>query len=197
MKQPEKMQGSKSGKTGKAANANVFMWEVSPSKLNMEASELHRKMASWHFHRSISKDLNPKRRAFHRAQWRTISAKLKKNNQLHSTGRICVKLTGKKMKHETNNSHCVVCKKPCCAPRGNWNANSVSLCKSKKCRTQRRTELQRKRRKQKLMAFAMKPTKKSKVKLARSSKHNSRAKANKTSRAESQNWKSGATLAPK
>lgn len=52
----------------------------------------------------------------------------------------------KKMKYD---SHCCVCKKPCMAPRGNFNVNRVSLCTDKVCRRTRKTELQREARKQK------------------------------------------------
>lgn len=45
-------------------------------------------------------------------------------------------------------SHCVECKQPCFAPRGNFNAHRVSLCKSKVCRRARKTALQREARKQ-------------------------------------------------
>jgi len=47
--------------------------------------------------------------------------------------------------------HCCVCAAPCAAPRGNFNAKKVSLCGKKKCRLQRRSELQRERRKQIIM----------------------------------------------
>jgi hypothetical protein len=57
-------------------------------------------------------------------------------------------LTNKKEKFD---SHCIICKRPCFAPKGNYNAKSVTLCPSKKCRTQRQTELQKERRKQKKM----------------------------------------------
>ncbi len=83
------------------------------------------------------------------------------------------------------NSHCVVCKKPCVAPRGNWNAQLASLCPSKKCRHKRKIELQKERRRQREMFPELKK-----------SKFNSHAKASKTSRAARQNWKSGATLVP-
>jgi hypothetical protein len=53
------------------------------------------------------------------------------------------------MKTPKYDSHCIVCKKPCFAPRGNFNTQRVSLCKDKKCRRQRKTELQREARKQK------------------------------------------------
>lgn len=46
-------------------------------------------------------------------------------------------------------SHCVVCKKPADSPKGNYNAKRVTLCKSVKCRHQRKIELQRARRAQK------------------------------------------------
>lgn len=56
-------------------------------------------------------------------------------------------------------SHCIECGKPCMAPRGNLNANRVSLCKSKKCRRIRKTILQRERRRQKeLFAEVSKPS---------------------------------------
>jgi hypothetical protein len=50
------------------------------------------------------------------------------------------------MKH---NSHCIVCKQPATAPRGNYNAKKPTLCFRKKCRHTRKIELQRARRAQK------------------------------------------------
>lgn len=50
------------------------------------------------------------------------------------------------MKH---NSHCIICKKPATAPRGNFNAKKPTLCRSVKCRHTRKMELQRDRRRQK------------------------------------------------
>lgn len=55
-------------------------------------------------------------------------------------------------------SHCVECKKPCMAPRGNFNANRVSLCKSPKCRRSRKSALQREARKQKELLLPAMPT---------------------------------------
>jgi hypothetical protein len=79
------------------------------------------------------------------------------------------------------NSHCIICKKPAHAPKGNFNARAVTLCKSKKCVRQRRTELQRERRKQKLLELTFEPIKaKEQVKLTRSgkkSKHDSMPKS--------------------
>lgn len=49
---------------------------------------------------------------------------------------------------QTLDSHCVVCKCPAAAPRGNFNAKRVTLCLSPECRRQRKSELQRERRRQ-------------------------------------------------
>lgn len=49
------------------------------------------------------------------------------------------------MKHD---SHCIICKAPATAPRGNWNAHLVTLCGKKSCRRLRKTQLQKERRKQ-------------------------------------------------
>lgn len=58
-------------------------------------------------------------------------------------------------------SHCIVCKKPAFAPRGDWNRNTVTLCKSKKCHRKRKSELQKERRRQKELFKAEKnPAKK-------------------------------------
>ena len=46
------------------------------------------------------------------------------------------------------NSHCEVCKRPCVAPRGNFNAQRISLCQRPECRRRRKTELQKERRRQ-------------------------------------------------
>jgi hypothetical protein len=59
-------------------------------------------------------------------------------------------LTDKKGKFD---SHCIICKRPCFAPKGNWNAKKVTLCASPKCFRQRKTELQKERRKQKKIKF--------------------------------------------
>lgn len=54
-------------------------------------------------------------------------------------------------------SHCVECGKPCMAPRGNFNASRVSLCKSPRCRRMRKTKLQKDRRRQQILAFMDEP----------------------------------------
>jgi hypothetical protein len=72
-----------------------------------------------------------------------------------SVAHLKKELTGKKGKFD---SHCIICKRPCFAPKGNYNAKSVTLCPSKECRTQRRTELQKKRREQKKMKFMNNPS---------------------------------------
>ena len=46
-------------------------------------------------------------------------------------------------------SHCIVCKRPAMAPKGNLNAKRVTLCQRKECRHKRKIELQRERRRQK------------------------------------------------
>jgi hypothetical protein len=51
-------------------------------------------------------------------------------------------------------SICVICQRPARSPGGNYNANDVTLCKRAKCQRQRKTDLQRARRRQKLFAFA-------------------------------------------
>jgi hypothetical protein len=51
-------------------------------------------------------------------------------------------------------SICVICQRPAKSPGGNYNANDVTLCKRAKCQRQRKTDLQRARRRQKLFAFA-------------------------------------------
>lgn len=71
-----------------------------------------------------------------------------------STGRPSVRHTDLTTKDEAHmkiqqfDSHCIECKRPCKAPRGNFNAQRVSLCKRKKCRRDRKTALQREARKQ-------------------------------------------------
>lgn len=50
---------------------------------------------------------------------------------------------------KTFDSFCCVCKEPANAPRGNFNAKRVTLCKKKRCRRQRKSELQREQRRQK------------------------------------------------
>ncbi len=89
------------------------------------------------------------------------------------------------MKRELYDSHCVVCKKPCRAPRGNFHANSVSICKRKKCQITRKTELQKERRRQRILFPKVKK-----------SKHDSHAKGSKASREARQKWKSGLTHVP-
>jgi hypothetical protein len=59
-------------------------------------------------------------------------------------------LTDKKEKFD---SHCIICKRPCFAPKGNFNVKKVTLCWRKKCQHQRKIELQRARRQQKKMKF--------------------------------------------
>jgi hypothetical protein len=54
-----------------------------------------------------------------------------------------------------NNSHCCECGRPCRAPRGNWNAKSVSLCSSVVCRRKRKSALQKERRKQKTLPLGL------------------------------------------
>lgn len=44
---------------------------------------------------------------------------------------------------------CCECGKPTRAPKGNWNARKVVLCKSQTCRRKRKTALQKERRRQK------------------------------------------------
>lgn len=39
------------------------------------------------------------------------------------------------------------------APQGNFNAQRISLCNKRKCRRQRKTELQRAQRRQKMLAL--------------------------------------------
>lgn len=46
------------------------------------------------------------------------------------------------------NSTCSECGKPCMAPRGNFNAQKVSLCSTGNCKRRRKTALQKNRRKQ-------------------------------------------------
>lgn len=53
------------------------------------------------------------------------------------------------MKRSKFNSNCCVCKKPAMAPKGNFNAQRVTLCKRAKCRRLRKTKLQKERRRQK------------------------------------------------
>jgi hypothetical protein len=62
------------------------------------------------------------------------------------------------MKKKPFNSHCIICKQPCYAPKGNWNINLVSLCKKAKCRRQRKTELQREARRQRELELVVKHT---------------------------------------
>jgi hypothetical protein len=141
-------------------------------------------MMSFHWKRSFADELTPKQRAFHRRAAKSISARLKKNNTPHSTGRNCVRHIEKGIMSEIYDSHCVVCQKPCRAPRSNFHAKSVSLCKKAKCRRIRKTQLQKERRRQTEMKF-----------IKKTSKHDSHARASKTSHAARQKWKSGATLA--
>jgi len=165
-------------------------------------------MLTFHKWRAADESNSPAKRAFHRRVVKDLTRRLKKKLKLHSTGGRFVKLTKgnkcnmKKSKNELalplNSSAkgkkksrcfdtcCVVCKKPCASPKGNFNANRVAICKREKCVLKRRTELQRERRKQMQLKLTDKP-----------SKHNSRITANWTSRISSQNWKSGATLVPK
>jgi predicted nucleic acid-binding Zn ribbon protein len=56
------------------------------------------------------------------------------------------------------NSHCIVCKKPAMAPKGNFNANRATLCLSAKCRRRRKTQLQQVRRMQRELKLGLKPT---------------------------------------
>ena len=51
------------------------------------------------------------------------------------------------------NSHCEVCKKPAMAPEGNFNAKKITLCRNPKCHRRRKTELQKERRRQQLLAL--------------------------------------------
>ena len=187
-------------------------------------------MKNWHWRRSFADELTPQQRAFHRRAAKTISARLKKNNELHSTGQNCVKLTYPKKPMKKNEGLCGICKCKCVVPERNANHKVFILCGKKKCRLQRRNELQREARKQTTMDFAKKPGAKKRVKgikpihpfparmhysiveeelkkeegrqrrnmkPAKVSKHDSHAKASKTSRAARQNWKSGATLVAK
>jgi len=64
-------------------------------------------------------------------------------------------LTDKKEKFD---SHCIICKRPATAPAGNFNAKKVTLCFRKKCRHQRKMELQKERRKQKKIKFMDNPS---------------------------------------
>jgi hypothetical protein len=143
-------------------------------------------MAAFHRRRSFADEVTPEKRAYHRRAAKIISARLKKNETPRSTGRNCARHIKKGKMSEKYNSHCVVCKNPCRAPRSNFHANSVSLCKKAKCRRIRKTQLQKERRRQVEMKFVKKI-----------SKHNSHAKASRTNRIARQNWKSGVTLAPK
>jgi hypothetical protein len=52
------------------------------------------------------------------------------------------------MKKKKFDSFCVVCKKPAQSPAGFSNVNKVTLCRAKVCRRQRKTELQKARRRQ-------------------------------------------------
>ena len=164
------------------------MWA---SKMKVEETHYEftvnwREMANWHLRRSRADEISPKLRKFHREAYKSVCARLKKNNPLRSTGRNCAEPTQGKMKNRKYDSHCIVCKTPCFAPKGNFNAKRVTICGKKKCRNKRRAECQRNRRSQMVLKFTEKP-----------SKHNSHVKASKTSRTARQNWKSGATLLPK
>jgi hypothetical protein len=53
------------------------------------------------------------------------------------------------------NSFCCECGKACRAPRGNWNAQRVSLCSSKVCRRKRKSALQKERRKQTVLPLGL------------------------------------------
>lgn len=54
------------------------------------------------------------------------------------------------------NAVCSECGRKCMAPKGNWNAKRVVICKLQKCRRARKTALQKQRRKQKEL-FPVKP----------------------------------------
>jgi hypothetical protein len=54
---------------------------------------------------------------------------------------------------KTKKLPCVECGKPTAPPKGNWNAQRVVICKAKKCRRQRKTALQKERRRQMLINF--------------------------------------------
>lgn len=51
------------------------------------------------------------------------------------------------------NSHCFICKKPAVGPKGNYNAQRITLCKSPKCHRQRKNNLQNYRRRQLKLAL--------------------------------------------
>jgi hypothetical protein len=159
--------------------------KLAPEETHYEFSVDWKAMAAFHWRRSFADEISPKMRAFHRRAAKQISAKLKKNHEPHSTGRICVRLTRKNEAMKKNDTHCGVCRKPCQAPKGNWNAQAFVLCGKKKCRLQRRCELQRARRAQIVMDFAK-----------RKSKHDSHAKGSKANRAARQSWKSGLSHVP-
>ena len=58
-----------------------------------------------------------------------------------------------KSRPTANKLPCCECGKPTQPPSGNWNAQRVVLCDSKKCRRLRKSALQRERRRQQVMQF--------------------------------------------
>ena len=159
------------------------MKPVEPAATEIEVNWVA--LARWHRLRSKSSDCAPARRVWHRQQAVTISAALKKKKMPLGTGRISWRHGKNKNDRMKYNSNCIECGKPAMAPKGNFHAKSVTLCKRPQCRRRRKTALQKERRKQKIMKFIVEGNSK-----------NLKVIFPKTSKQESQAWKSGSSVVP-
>lgn len=105
-------------------------------------------LLEWHRRREKLFSIGSRLQLFHRAQMRQIMLRLTQSDKNVWTWGSAIKEAKEKMSNQKFDSHCVVCKRPAFAPKGNFNATKVTLCDRPKCIRQRRAELQRERRKQ-------------------------------------------------
>ena len=108
-------------------------------------------LLDWHRQRERIFEKGGRLQKFHREQMRIILLKLTQPSNEAWTWAAALRKANENMKKPAYDSHCIVCKKPAHSPKGNFNAQRVTLCERKKCIRQRRTELQRERRKQQVL----------------------------------------------
>lgn len=96
---------------------------------------------------------------FHKTQGQIILLKLTEPSNNAWTWEAAIQNQMNKKQKAKPDSFCVECGEPAFAPKGNFNINRVTLCESKKCIRQRRSALQKERRKQKALPGLLPPMK--------------------------------------